>query len=51
MLTTRPLSIAKPVGVFIHALAKTTKIPDTVPLKATITPAAQCVHGARRSQP
>ena len=50
-LTARPSTKSKPAGVFIHALAMTTKIPDSVPLRATITPASQCIHGGTRSQP
>ena len=49
--TARPATRSKPAGVFIHALAMTTKIPDAVPLRATVTPASQCVHGDTRSQP
>src|SRR5439155_1753262 len=43
--TTRPPSSRKPAGVFIQALAITTKIPDSVPLRATIAPASQCGRG------
>jgi hypothetical protein len=37
-------------GVFIHALAITTKMPDSAPLPATSTPAVRWALGARRSQ-
>ena len=40
-----------PEGVFIQALTETTRIPDSAPLAATITPASQCARGGTRSQP
>ena len=40
-----------PAGVFIHALANTTKIPEAAPDTATSTPASQCTRGGTRSQP
>ena len=41
MLTIRPFTRSKPAGVFIHALAITTKMPDSAPLSATRTPAVR----------
>jgi hypothetical protein len=49
--TARPSTMRKPVGVFIHPFAITTNTPDSTPLSATRTPAAQCARGARRSHP
>src|SRR5688500_10478098 len=43
-----PSIIVKPVGVFIHAFAMTTKMPDSTPLRATMMTDARCARGARR---
>jgi hypothetical protein len=48
---TWPSTIRKPAGVFIHALAVTTKIPESAPLTATTTPEKRCTRGLTRSQP
>ena len=49
--TARPSTQRKPVGAFIHALAMTTKTPDSMPLTATAQPAARCARREMRSQP
>jgi hypothetical protein len=49
--TAWPSTMRKPLGVFIQPLARTTKIPETAPLSATSTPAAQCARGGTWSQP
>jgi hypothetical protein len=46
-----PSTSVKPVGAFIQAFAKTTKMPETVPLTATATPAHQCARAERRVHP
>jgi hypothetical protein len=51
MLTGLPSINRNPVGVFIHALAMTTKIAEAAPLKATSAPAAKCARGETRPQP
>lgn len=38
MSTGLPSTRRKPVGAFIHALAMTTKMPESAPLRATIAP-------------
>ena len=47
--TARPSTQRMPVGAFIHALAMTTKTPDSMPL--TAQPAARCARREMRSQP
>ena len=42
MPTGFPSSMVNPVGVFIHAFAITTKIPESAPLRATTIPAHRC---------
>src|SRR5207245_505944 len=49
--TARPATSSNPVGVFIHALAITTKMPDRPPLTATSTPAARWARREIRSHP
>src|SRR5258708_33849413 len=44
MLIGLPFTQSKPAGLFIHALADTTKIPDKTPEMPTITPDIQCIH-------
>ena len=39
-----PFTQSNPAGLFIHALADTTKIPDITPEILTITPDIQCIH-------
>ena len=51
MSTARPSTQRKPVGVFIHAFAITTKMPDRTPERATSTPASQCRTRGTRSHP
>src|SRR3954471_10195927 len=46
-----PFTQSKPAGLFIHAFAATTKIPDSTPEIPTTTPDAQCTHLFKRSQP
>ena len=46
-----PSTRRKPAGVFIHALAMTTKMPDMTPLTATTRPANKCAPRLTRSQP
>ena len=49
--TGRPFNISKPRGVFIQALAMTTKTAEAAPLTATITPAKTCARAEMRFQP
>src|SRR6266496_3362864 len=51
MLVILPSTILKPAGVFIHALAVTTKMPDVTPPRITSTPQNQCTKGGRRFHP
>ncbi len=46
-----PSTIRNPAGVFIQALAMTTKMPERTPEKATIAPAARWVRGGIRFHP
>src|ERR1035438_7204967 len=46
-----PSTSLKPAGAFIQALAVTTKMPEKIPLTATIIPETQCSRGDRRFQP
>ncbi len=46
-----PSTSVKPVGVFIHALAMTTKTPEAAPLTATRMPATRCARGETLSHP
>ena len=49
--TTRPSTRRKPAGVFIHALAVTTNIPEHAPLTATMTPAKRWAARLARVHP
>ncbi len=51
MFVRRPFARSNPVGAFIHALAITTKIPESVPLTATRMPDARCARGEIRFHP
>src|ERR1044071_6634225 len=51
MLVILPSTILKPAGVFIHALAVTTKMPDVTPPRITSTPQNQCTRGGKRFHP
>ena len=46
-----PSTRVKPAGLFIHALAVTTKTPERIPPMATSTPEARWRRGETRSQP
>jgi len=48
---TRPLTLLNPTGVFIHAFAMVTKIPEATPETATTMPANKCTPGETRFQP
>ena len=48
MSTGFPSTTRNPVGEFIQAFAKTTKIPEMVPLTAMATPAHQWARSERR---
>src|ERR1039458_5007797 len=51
ILVNLPSTSLKPAGAFIQALAVTTKIPEKIPLTATMIPESQCRNGDRRFQP
>ena len=51
MLVNLPSTSVKPRGVFIHAFAITTKMPEIAPLTATTIPEATCARAEMRSQP
>ena len=44
MLMALPFTQSKPAGLFIHALADTTKMPDKIPDTLTTIPESQCIH-------
>src|SRR5258705_7814945 len=44
ILTALPFTQSKPAGLFIQALADTTKMPDKIPDILTKTPDSQCTH-------
>jgi hypothetical protein len=50
-LTSRPWRSVKPCGLFIHALAQTTKNAESTPATKIGTPAIRCARGESRSQP
>src|SRR4051812_25978939 len=51
MFIASPFTHSKPAGLFIQALADTTKMPDITPEIEMITPEAQCTHRFSRFQP